>query len=172
MTNNSSNITENIRKRRKELGFTQKDLAEKMGFDNHQTVSDIERGKRDLKASELAAIANILRTSTNKLLKGVETFHGSPVLWRKEPKDKKEKEAIFREKCEQYHFLERVLGKKQETKLSSPVENPLKNPKNLARKMGSVVGEKIAEKERKRLGLNGTPIKDIFDLIENENIKV
>ncbi len=140
MTNNSSSITENIRKRRKELGYTQKDLAKKMGFDNHQTVSDIERGERDLKASELSTIANILSTSTNKLLKGVETIGGSTVLWREEPEDKKEKEAIFREKCEQYHFLERVLDKKREGKFSSPVEDPLNNPKNLARKMGSVLG--------------------------------
>lgn len=140
MTNNGSNISENIRKRRKELGFTQKELAEKMGFDNHQTVSDIERGKRDLKASELATIANILRTSSNELLKQVESLDRAPVLWREEPEDKKEKEAIFRERCEQYHFLERVLGKKQESKFSSPVEDPLNNPKKLARKMGNVLG--------------------------------
>ena len=33
-------------------------------------------------------------------------------------------------------------------------------------------GEKIAKNERNRLGLNGAPVKDIFDLLEGENVKV
>jgi len=156
MTNNSSSITENIRERRKELGLTQEDLAEKMGLANHQTVSDIERGKRELKASELANIANVLNVSTSKLLEREESFDSAPVLWREAPEDKKEKEAIFREKCEQYHFLEEVLGQKHTSKLTSPVEEPLENPKGLA------------EKVRNVMDLGGQPASSLRQTLEED----
>ena len=40
--------------------MTQQELAERAGFSAHQIVSQIERGQRELKASELFRIARVL----------------------------------------------------------------------------------------------------------------
>ena len=72
-----------IRARREALGLSQQDLAEAVGFGSHQIVSDLERGRRDVKAWELAKIADVLHTRLPALM-GLEL--GGPaasrVFWR------------------------------------------------------------------------------------------
>ena len=69
MTSNiQENIAHSVRARRKALGMSQRELAEAVGFGSHQIVSELERGQRDVKAWELARIANALHTSLPKLL--------------------------------------------------------------------------------------------------------
>jgi len=53
-------LAENIRGRREQLGLTQADLAARAGFSAPQIVSSIERNEREVKAVELAAIAQAL----------------------------------------------------------------------------------------------------------------
>ncbi|MFB6291093.1 MAG: helix-turn-helix domain-containing protein, partial [Candidatus Bipolaricaulia bacterium] len=96
MSNQDLLIGKNIRERRKELGLTQRDLAEEAKLGHHQTVSAIERGERELRASELANIAKVLKTSTNNLLEPEQASEKAPVLWREETEDRGTKEAQFR----------------------------------------------------------------------------
>lgn len=51
---------ERVRQRRKELGMTQLDLGLKMGFKSKQSVCHIEAGDRNLKQSQVVALANAL----------------------------------------------------------------------------------------------------------------
>lgn len=53
------NVIENIKKIRIEKGVTQEVLADALSVDN-SVLSNIERGKRELKVSELEIIANCL----------------------------------------------------------------------------------------------------------------
>ena len=59
-TNMQEIIAYSVRDRRKALGMSQRELAEAVGFGSHQIVSELERGQRDVKAWELARIADAL----------------------------------------------------------------------------------------------------------------
>lgn len=49
-----------IRQRRKELGWTQDDLAKKLGYKSRTTISRIEDGSRDVPQKQTAKIAKAL----------------------------------------------------------------------------------------------------------------
>lgn len=52
-------IAQRIKTLRARNGLTQHDLAERLGFNNRQTLSAVERGEREVKPAELAAAAEI-----------------------------------------------------------------------------------------------------------------
>ena len=60
----------NIRKRRKELGMTQKELAAKCGYTDHTTINKIENGTVDVTFERLKQIAAALETSVVNLIMG------------------------------------------------------------------------------------------------------
>lgn len=51
---------ERIRQRRLELGMTQKELAEKLGYSTKTTVAAIEAGRNELRQAKIQAIAEVL----------------------------------------------------------------------------------------------------------------
>lgn len=53
-------IGEKIRKRRMELGWSQRDLAFKMGYTNNSTVAKIEQGKVDVSQSRVLQFSKVL----------------------------------------------------------------------------------------------------------------
>lgn len=97
-----------VRRARDRVGLTQEELAERAGFPNSQTVSDIERGLRDVKARELHRIAKILHTSYDVLL-GVRAEPAAHVLWRRGTQDvPRAQEAQFLERASRYAMLEEL----------------------------------------------------------------
>ena len=62
------NIGERIRLKRNEKGWSQRDLAEKMGYSNHSTVGKIETGKVDLPQSKVVQFAEVLGVSVGYLM--------------------------------------------------------------------------------------------------------
>lgn len=97
-----------IRSRRKELGFTQGDLAAAVGFSVPQTVSDIERGEREVKAWELVKIAGALRTTVDDLLGLGTASEPVRVMWRRgSPAAARETEEIFLDRARRYALLEK-----------------------------------------------------------------
>ena len=60
----------NIRKRRKALGMTQKELAAKCGYTDHTTINKIENGSVDITFKRLEQIAAALDTSIVALIMG------------------------------------------------------------------------------------------------------
>ncbi len=62
------NIGERIRHKRNEKGWSQRDLAEKMGYSNHSTVGKIETGKVDLPQSKVVQFAEVLGVSVGYLM--------------------------------------------------------------------------------------------------------
>lgn len=61
------NIGEKIKLRRKELKWSQRDLAERMGY-NHSTITRIETGKIDIPQSRIVQFAEVLRTDIAYLM--------------------------------------------------------------------------------------------------------
>lgn len=62
----------NIKKRRKELGLTQTELAELVGYKDKTAVAHIEKGDIDLPQSKIVAFAEALSTTPGELLGEVE----------------------------------------------------------------------------------------------------
>ena len=107
------NIAFAIRTRRESLGLSQKELADLLGFASHQIVSDLERGRRDVKAWELAKIAEVLHLTLPSLmgLQGAERPEPR-VFWRlgAETPDRPRREARLLERLDRYRRLERLVG--------------------------------------------------------------
>jgi len=57
-----------IKSRREELGMSQQELAEKIGYKDRSSVNYIEKGKRQVKTKLLAKIANALEVSPSYLI--------------------------------------------------------------------------------------------------------
>jgi Zn-dependent peptidase ImmA (M78 family)/transcriptional regulator with XRE-family HTH domain len=95
---------------REGLGLTQDELASEVGFASRQTLSDLERGRREVKASELSRLARALKTDVGALLAESEPAH-THVLWRARPQDHAETlQADFLNWCERYAHVKRVSG--------------------------------------------------------------
>lgn len=96
-----------IRSRRKALGMTQGELASALGFNVAQTVSDIERGERAVKAWELVKIARALHTPIEHLLGIPETTEEARVMWRRgSAAASREAEAALLDRADRYTLLE------------------------------------------------------------------
>ena len=61
-------IGQKIKQRRTELGWSQRDLAERMGYNNNSTIARIENGKVDIPQSRIVKFAEILNTSIAYLM--------------------------------------------------------------------------------------------------------
>lgn len=61
-------IGERIRQRRAELGMSQCDLADRMGYNNHSTVAKIENGAVDIPHSRIVQFAEVLSVSVEYLM--------------------------------------------------------------------------------------------------------
>ena len=61
-------IYKNIRIRRRELGLTQSELAEKLGYADKSMITKIEAGKVDLSRSKILVFATALNTTPSWLM--------------------------------------------------------------------------------------------------------
>ena len=66
-------IGERIKLRRVELGMTQQDLAEKIGYKGKTAISKIEAGERDLRQSKIKPVADALDTTIEYIMGWEET---------------------------------------------------------------------------------------------------
>ena len=78
-----------IKARRQELGLTQKDLADRLGYKSKTAITKIELGKVDLPQSKIYAFAQALQTNVDYLLGDVKRvpagiiipdFHQVPIV--------------------------------------------------------------------------------------------
>lgn len=63
-------IGANIKKRRFELGMSQQDLADAMGYKTRSTIAKIESGENDISQKKLQKLATLLDTSIESLISG------------------------------------------------------------------------------------------------------
>lgn len=64
----STNIGKNIKARRQELNLTQRELAARMGYTDHTTITRIEAGRSDPPQSRIAQFAKALNTTPGALM--------------------------------------------------------------------------------------------------------
>lgn len=63
-----STVGENILYMRKRLGWTQEELAKKMGYKSKSTINKIELGINDIPQSKIVQFANVLGTTPAHLM--------------------------------------------------------------------------------------------------------
>jgi len=61
-------IGNRIKQRRMELQWSQRDLAKKMGYQNHSTITKIEAGKVDIPQSRIVQFADVLGLTVADLM--------------------------------------------------------------------------------------------------------
>lgn len=157
-TNNTS-IGDKIHKLRLEHGLSQQQLAAALGWNHHQTVSEVEQGHREIKALELSKLTQFFSRPLNYFLdkNDVEKqriiAHGHGF-----------REQHFLEKCANFIYLEElVYGKRRSLPL--PKLNLLLNKwnENDAYQLGTEI--------RRLLDLGAFPACGLITALE-ENVNV
>jgi len=108
-------LAERLKRAREAAGLALSDAASRLGFQNYQTLSSIEKGEREVKANELILFAQTYFCNLNSLLLGGDESQPEVhFLWRKAPASGKklEIEALIKHRIEQYQLLENLLGLK------------------------------------------------------------
>ncbi len=109
-------LADRLRRAREAVGLSIGEAATRLGFGNYQTLSNIEKGDREVKASELTQFAKTYFCSLNNLLMEEDTPQTAVhFLWRRAPSERKaEIEASIKHRFEEYHLLEKLLGLAEE----------------------------------------------------------
>lgn len=110
-------VAARLKQARKELGLTLKQAAEAFGFGNYQTLSEIEKGGRAVKTSELVRFAKLYERSIDFFLAQEEPTARPSVAWRDRADSPATKvaERRFLTYCSNYARLEELSGRKPAT---------------------------------------------------------
>lgn len=151
-----------VRARREALGMSQQELAAAVGFGSHQIVSDLERGRRDVKAWELAKIAEVLYVRLPELM-GIEAGGDirAPVFWRMgaPTPDRPRHEARLLERLDRYRRVEQLLG------VGEQAEVLPEYPIDFGTASFSQV-QRIASQTRRLMELGGRPAASLVAALE------
>jgi len=147
-----------IREARERMNWSQTRLAEAAKFGSAQTISTIENGTRDVKAYELARIADVLHLSLNALLSQTDETSAA-VQWRDRPtEDFEEVEARFLLRCERFATLESLCG--------VPSCEPL--PKLTLRALDYAIAARAADELRNKLQLGSRPACSLAKTLDED----
>ncbi|MGC9367726.1 MAG: helix-turn-helix domain-containing protein [bacterium] len=158
----SKQIGKKLKKVRLELDLTLKQAAEKLGYENYQTLSKIESGDRGLKATEIFKFSKVYFMDVSELLSEEFTEKKEMILWRGEPKqkEKKEIENNIRYKAKYYNLFEELLGiEKNKDYFFNINKNHIRNKNDL---------EKLARKTRDLLSLGNRPALSLKEILEQD----
>jgi len=105
-------LANRLKTARERVGLSVVEAAKRLGYTSYQTLSNIEKGERKVKASELNLFARVYFCSLDSLLNEAFQEKTMVLLWRKAPEGdaRKELESAITYRCEQYRSLERLLG--------------------------------------------------------------
>ena len=156
----ASQIGRLIHSRRDELGLTQAQLASLAGIPAAQTVSEIEKWRRDVKAHELVRIARVLHTEVDVLLGINAAPAATRVLWRRgTTTEDRRREVQLLERARRYAQLEEWCGEPAAQALPNLQFDP-------ARATWGAVAS-LAEQMRRLLDLGSIPAATLHRTLED-----
>jgi len=160
----NQNLAYRLKQARNSVGLTLRNAADKMGFSNYQTLSSIEAGTREVKASELFKFSKIYYCSIDFLM-GVEEdhFEESHLLWRSAPRDdiRKKVEKRVHYLAEQCTWLQEALHVDTGQRLHTLVNDRSDIANNFK-------VDEIAGRARKYLDLGRCPALSLKDALEQQ----
>jgi len=144
-----------VRKVRESLNLTQEQISKGTGLSS-EFISLIEKGKRHPSLDSIERISNYLNKDISYFL-DKESDPFEIIMKNNElPKILKSEFKTFKRYCTDYLSMENLLGHSLE-------EAPLYSNK---------LPEIMADEERKRLGLGIQPIRNIFNLLELNGLRI
>jgi len=156
----SRSIGKRIRFFRRHSGFTQQKLASQVGFNSKETISQIERGDREIKAWELAELSRILSVNINDLLRDEEPEKKPVVLWRQSPGEQTlSREALFIKRCRQYALLDELSGRKGGWNFPQKKVNP--------DHLNFEIADQLAIEIRREFSLGDRPAQMLENTLQN-----
>lgn len=167
-TNTGGALHERIVKARELAGYSITDAAGKLGFNNYQTLSSLEKGTRNITANELIEMARLYGRSLDYFFESDVTPEQVP-LWRKIEKtdDVKREQREFLTFLERYSNLENLLGlKRRWTDIRSPYDHD-----DFAHD-GFEVAARLGADVHKKLDLGSRPACNLLNVLENLRIKI
>jgi Zn-dependent peptidase ImmA (M78 family) len=145
------------------LGLKLNVVAERMQFENYQTLSSIEKGTRTLKASELARLSRIYSRDSNFFLDLDEPIVQLPQFaWRQKQENTSafEVEAEIDQLLTYYQLFEDIIGDRSTTKLKLwPKYEPQPDYDDIKNRADELVAE---------LELGSRPGVDFASLLEEK----
>jgi XRE family transcriptional regulator, fatty acid utilization regulator len=164
MADRDKTIGDRLRKERESLGYKLIYVAQKMGFENHQVLGNIESGKRPLKASELVQLSGLYGRNVDFFL--TEQSAAPKVLWRDQARTEETvlAEHKFVEICQGYRKLLDLTEKGARMDGSLPL--PAVRSKQAITQRTFYYVVELAEQTRKSLGLGARPAHSLADVLE------
>lgn len=158
MTREIPSIGGRIKAAREAAGMTQDEIARAVGFASRQILSDLERGVRDVKASEAARIARLLHVDLAALLS--EPQARPRVLWRAKPSECAGPiEAVFLQWCDRQRRVLRLLDQTPPDQLPSYDRD--------RGRMTYVDADRLARDVGRSLDLGLRPARTLCDALES-----
>ena len=133
---NTSKLCKRIKQRREELGMSQEELANKLGYKSRSTINKIEMGINDITQSKIKAFADALQTTPGYLM-GMEDNTSQPLL---NDKDEKDIARVLSNTLEKLSYNSEALMFDGEA-LDSETQELLKNSLENALRMGKVIAK-------------------------------
>lgn len=166
-------LARRLRLARASAGLSQEAVATELGLPR-PTVSQIEAGKRGVSSLELMKLAKLYGRSLASFF-DVEFEQDASedpftVLFRSTGLRDVDRNVVseFETLCRNYSQLESLLELEREIRL--PDYSNFGDPRSKAEAVRQ--GEQIAEEERRRLGIGDDPIRNVFELLESQGVRV
>lgn len=165
-------LGELLRKERESLDMTLVEVSKKIDFNHYQTLSSIEVGEREVKAFELAKLAEIYGRDIDYFLNLDTSQEKSRILW-KSPEESTQKSLIERQFlliCRLYQKLIEILGVNKSNKavLTFKIDKH-----ELISSTGFQYVEDLASHYRNLLSLGSRPACSLTKILEEKmDIKV
>lgn len=161
-----TDIGQRIKAERERKKISQEKLAIALGWNHHQIVSDVEQGKREIKAWELYEIANFLHVDMDILMGSKESQKPPYVLWRQKPaQNEKIFEARFINECNNYLWIEEALSNAKTH--SSVVSEELPRKKIDLAHFTLEHAYQLAESIRQCMALGDFPTAQLLGVLED-----
>jgi len=152
-----------VKAAREAKGWTQDQLAQGLGLNDRQSVSDIENGKRALKPDELLALSDLLERDIEFFIDPFAVAGEAQFSWRAAPEVPEDSLDAFELKAGQWIGLLRWLREQQGSRTSV-----LKRALRLSAQSSFEDAQECAESLVAELDLGVIPAETLIDKIERE----
>jgi len=161
-------VGKRLKKVREVSGLKKVEVAQRMGLNHYQTLSDIENGVRAIKVWELAKLCDIYCKESKYFMQEEEPVERDlSFAWREKDnrKDSKPVESRLKYLHESYDLLEELTGEKAITNIDSWNE-----------RISELIDDRVAEKAENLIAdleLGRRPAVELSNVMENKlNIKL
>ncbi|MGD9346265.1 MAG: XRE family transcriptional regulator [Candidatus Aminicenantes bacterium] len=165
-------LANRLKNERDSLDFTLKEVSDRLGFNNYQTLSSIEAGEREVKAWELAKLASIYGRDIDYFLNFESPQKDIKILWRS-PEISPQKKIIERQfisVCTRYQNLLKILSEPKT--INSALQLTIDKNKLLSQNAFKYV-ENLATSYIRILKLGSRPSCSLAKILEEEmDIKI